>query len=164
MTDNTADETTEEGVGADEGGVFDRFEEGQTAVTGGRTLTEADVRNFAGVSGDLNHVHLDEERMQGSTFGEPIVHGMLVLSVATGLVWQRRSPEVRDAVVAFYGIDRLRFRKPVFPGDTVHVETEVIETSARPDGPGNGTVRYALDVVNQHDEVVISCETISLFE
>ena len=143
---------------------FETVEEGDTSTTGGRTITEADVVNFAGISGDFNHLHLDDVRMAESSFGERIAHGMLVLSAATGLLWQDRSQEEREALVAFYGIDRLRFRGPVFLGDRIHVETEVIETERKPDGPGTGTVRYALEVLKQDGSVAISCETVSLLE
>lgn len=145
-------------------GVFHELDVGDAMETGGRTITEADVVNFAGVSGDHNHVHLDAERMADSAFGERIAHGMLVLSVATGLIWQSRSQKVRDAVVAFYGIDRLRFRAPVFFGDRVHVESEIIEKEEQPDGPGTGTVRYDMEVKKSDGTTVISCEMLSLLE
>lgn len=163
MTDKPTGTETD-GEQDDTDGVFHRIEEGDTSVTGGRTITEADVRNFAGVSGDFNHIHLDEERMKESMFGEPIAHGMLIMSAATGLIWQHRTEAERDAVVAFYGIDDLRFEKPVYTGDTIRVEMEVIETHARSGGAGNGTVTYALEIVNQEGEVVISCEMTSLLE
>ena len=146
----------------DEPGVFADIEEGDTAVTQGRTITEADVTNFAGVSGDFNHLHTDEERMSESVFGERIAHGMLVVSAATGLLWQARSPEEREAVVAFYGIDDLRFRQPTHIGDTIRVETEVLETRAKEEGMGNGTVRNAVEIKNQRDQTVVSCEMTSL--
>ena len=146
----------------DEPGVFADIEEGDTAVTQGRTITEADVTNFAGVSGDFNHLHTDEERMSESVFGERIAHGMLVVSAATGLLWQDRTPEARDAVVAFYGIDDLRFRQPTHIGDTIRVETEVLETRAKEEGMGNGTVRNAVEIKNQRDQTVVSCEMTSL--
>ncbi|MEF8806638.1 MaoC family dehydratase [Natronomonas sp.] len=148
----------------DEPSVFHEIEEGDTDRTQGRTISEADVMNFAGVSGDFNHLHTDEERMSDSPFGERIAHGMLVLSAATGLLWQNRTPEEREAVVAFYGMDNLRFRQPVLIGDTIHVETEVVETREKEDGPGNGTVKNAVEIVNQRDETVISCEMISLLK
>lgn len=148
----------------DDAGVFHDIAVGQTRTTNGRTITEADVANFAGVSGDFNHHHTDADRMADSSFGERIAHGMLVLSVATGLIWQSRPREVRDAVVAFYGIDRLRFRAPVFLGDRVHVETEVIEKEEQPEGPGTGTVRYDLQVKKSDGTTVISCEMLSLLE
>lgn len=144
--------------------IFDNVEEGQTDTTGGRTITEADVVNFAGVSGDFNHLHLDEEAMQESMFGERIAHGMLVLSAATGLLWQARTQDERDAVVAFYGLDELRFRAPVLFGDRIHVETEVLEKREKDDGMGSGTVRYGIEVVNQDDTTVISCEMLSLVQ
>ncbi len=146
----------------EEPSVFYDIEEGDTRVTQGRTITEADVMNFAGVSGDFNHIHTDEERMQESMFGERIAHGMLAVSAATGLLWQSRTREERDAVVAFYGIDELRFRQPLYVGDTIRVETEVLETREREEGPGNGTVRFHVDVVNQRDQVVVSCQMTSL--
>jgi acyl dehydratase len=148
--------------GDDAPAVFADVEEGDTEVTQGRTITEADVTNFAGVSGDFNHLHTDGERMSESMFGERIAHGMLVVSAATGLLWQARSPEEREAVVAFYGIDDLRFRQPVYIGDTIRVETEVLETRAQEDGPGNGTVRTAVDIRTQRDQTVVSCEMTSL--
>jgi acyl dehydratase len=148
--------------GDDAPAVFADVEEGDTEVTQGRTITEADVTNFAGVSGDFNHLHTDGERMGESMFGERIGHGMLVVSAATGLLWQARSPEEREAVVAFYGIDDLRFRQPVYIGDTIRVETEVLETRAQDEGPGNGTVRTAVDIRTQRDQTVVSCEMTSL--
>ena len=147
---------------SDEPSVFGDTEEGDTDVTQGRTITEADVTNFAGVSGDFNHLHTDAERMGESMFGERIAHGMLVVSAATGLLWQARSPEEREAVVAFYGIDDLRFRQPTYVGDTVRVETEVLETRPTDEGPGNGTVQTAVEVRNQRDQTVVSCEMTTL--
>ena len=144
--------------------VFEDVEEGDTDVTQGRTITEADVTNFAGVSGDFNHLHTDAERMNESMFGERIAHGMLVVSAATGLLWQARSPEEREAVVAFYGIDDLRFRHPTYVGDTIRVETEVLETRRKDEGPGNGTVRTEIEVKDQHDQTVVSCEMTTLIQ
>lgn len=142
--------------------VFRTIEVGDSYTTGGRTITEADVMNFAGVSGDFNHIHTDAERMNGTGFGERIAHGMLVLSVATGLIWQTRNETEREAVVAFYGIDSLRFVAPTFIGDTVHVAAEVVDTEARDHPVGNGVVRYAIDVGNQRGETVLTCEMLSL--
>jgi len=122
------------------------------------------VVNFAGVSGDFNHHHTDAVRMHDSTYGERIAHGMLVLSVATGLIWQDRSDAEKEAVVAFYGIDRLRFLAPTFIGDRVHVELEVTEKTERERGPGTGTIRYDCEVISDREGPVIACELISLLE
>lgn len=144
--------------------VFERIDEGDMYETRGRTLTEADVVNFAGVSGDFNHLHLNADLMADSEFGERIVHGTLVFSVATGMIWQSRSEAERDAVVAFYGVDNLRFRAPVFIGDTIHVEAEVTEKRERDQGPGRGIVRYLVEVKNQDSAVALSCEMLSLLQ
>jgi len=145
-----------------EASVFHDIEVGRTVRTQGRTVTESDLTNFAGVSGDFNHLHTDEERMGDSMFGERIAHGMFVFSAATGLIWQARSPEERASVVAFYGIDRVRFRAPVFVGDTIHVELEVIGKEEHEDGPGTGVIAYDLEVRNGEGTTVLSCEMRSL--
>lgn len=143
-------------------GVYEELAVGDANSTGGRTLTEADVANFAGVSGDFNHLHTDAEAMADSEFGERIVHGALVFSVMTGLLWQTRDERERESVVAFYGVDRLRFVEPVFIGDTVHIEYEVLDKEPRDHPVARGTVRYGVEVVNQHDETVLACEMLSL--
>lgn len=154
--------TGRDGDGGSEPDVFESVEVGDSYTTGGRTITEADVVNFAGVSGDFNHIHTDAERMRKSEFGGRIAHGMLVLSIATGLIWQTRSEAERDAVVAFYGIDSLRFVAPTFVDDTIHLDVEVIDTEPRDHPVGNGVVRYAIGVRNQRDETVLACEMLSL--
>ena len=141
---------------------FETVEIGEQRETKGRTITEADVVNFAGVSGDFNHLHTDAETMADSGFGERIAHGMLVFSVATGLLWQSRSEKERDAVVAFYGIDEVRFVGPTFIGDTIHVEIEVLEKERRDHPVATGVVRYDIDVVTQAGDTVLSCEMLSL--
>jgi acyl dehydratase len=141
---------------------FESVEEGETGETARRTVTEADVMNFAGVSGDFNHHHTDEERMKGTEYGERIVHGAFVFAVMTGLLWQSRTPEERDDVVAFYGVDSLRFAAPTFIGDTIHVETEVLERVERDHPRASGTVRYDAVVLTQNDRTVLSCELLSL--
>lgn len=160
--DADADASGGGGDGDGDSGVFETIAVGDSYTTGGRTITAADISNFAGVSGDFNHIHTDAERMRETEFGEPIAHGMLVLSVATGLIWQTRSEAERDAVVAFYGIDSLRFVAPTFAGDTIHLEVEVAETVSRDHPVGNGVVRYAIDVRNQREETVLACEMLSL--
>lgn len=168
MSDDTTDDDVDDGGRdatddeEDEAAVYHDIEEGDVTTTAGRTITEADVVNFAGVSGDFNHLHLDEEAMGESTFGERIAHGMLVLSAATGLLWQNRTPEERDAVVAFYGMDEVRFRGPVFFGDRIHVEVEVLSKRESDADVGTGTIEYAVEVKKQDGSTVVSCEMLSL--
>ena len=142
--------------------IYHNTEEGDTDTTGGWTITEADIANFAGVSGDFNHLHMDEEAMADSMFGERIAHGMLVFSAATGLLWQNRTPDERDAVVAFYGVDDLRFRGPVFAGDTIHVEAEVVEKRESDNPQATGTINYEVEVVKGDGSTAISCSMLSL--
>jgi acyl dehydratase len=144
---------------------FETVEVGQTDETEGRTITEADVVNFAGVSGDFNHLHMDAERMADSQFGERIVHGTLVFSIATGLLWQSRPAEEREHLVAFYGIDNLRFVQPAFIGETIHVETEVTEKRPKPDHPvANGVLHTEAEIKKSNNSPVITCEFLSLFQ
>lgn len=110
---------------------FEDYQVGQRWVTRGRTITEADVVNFAGLSGDFFPLHVDEDYARRTRFGRRVAHGFLVLSVASGLV-----PASPEAVEALYGLDRVRFVAPVFIGDTVRVELEVTELRPRPDGSG----------------------------
>lgn len=132
---------------------------GDSLTTQSRTITEADVVNYAGVSGDFNYLHTDAESMAESPFGERIAHGGLVFSIMTGLLWQARG---EDDVAAFYGVDRLRFVAPVFVGDTLRVESEVVEVEET-DHPGaEGKVRQQVEVLNQDDDVVLSCEALAL--
>jgi acyl dehydratase len=143
-------------------GGFETVAVGDAYETRGRTLTEADVVNFAGVSGDFNHLHTDAEAMADSEFGERVAHGALVFSVLTGLIWQSRSDAEREAIVAFYGVDRLRFVQPAFIGETIHAEVEVLDTEPRDHPVATGVVRQRVDAVNQHDETLLSCEFLLL--
>lgn len=143
-------------------GGYDAVEVGEGSTTGGRTITEADVTNFAGVSGDFNHLHTDAAAMADTAFGARIAHGALVFAVTTGLLWQDRDEAEREHVVAFYGVDRLRFVNPCFIGDTVHVEYEVLEKEPRDHPVATGLVRYEVVALNQDEETVLACEFLSL--
>jgi 3-hydroxybutyryl-CoA dehydratase len=130
---------------------FEDFVVGVEHVTRGRTITEADVMNFAGLSGDFIELHTNEEYARQSSFGRRIAHGMLTLSISTGLM--TRMNLVTDTVVAFYGIDKLRFVKPVFIGDTIHVKKTVMDTAAK--GGVSGVVTFDTRVLNQKNEAVL---------
>jgi len=144
--------------------MFENATVGTSETTQGRTITEADVMNFAGVSGDFNHVHTDAEAMADSPYGERIVHGALVFSALTGLLWQSRSARERDAVVAFYGVDRLRFRAPTYIGDTLHAELELVEKTERDHPTAAGVLAYDAEMVKSDGTVVLSCEMKSMVE
>ena len=130
---------------------FDDYAIDETSTTQSRTITEADIVAFAGLSGDFNELHMSEEWAKDGPFGRRIAHGALVFSVSTGLTVQAGG--YSDAIIAFYGIDRLRFVKPVFIGDTIRVKKKVIELTARDDV--RGIVAFETIVVNQNEEAVI---------
>ena len=130
---------------------FEDFSVGQKTITRTRTVTEADVVGFAGLSGDFVELHMSEQFAASGPFGRRIAHGLLVLSMSSGLTVQMN--RTTETVIAFYGIDRLRFVKPVFIGDTIHVEKEVV--SAESKGPGRGVVTFNTKVLNQNGEPVL---------
>lgn len=101
---------------------FEEYQIGETWTSRARTITESDLVLFSAFSGDWYPLHTDKEWAAQSVFGQRIAHGMLVLSVGTGLT--RMDPGV---IVAFYGIDSVRFTSPTFIGDTLHVELEIVD-------------------------------------
>ncbi len=131
---------------------FEEFQIGDRVVSAGRTVTEADIVNFAALSGDYNQIHTDAEFSKTTPFGQRVAHGLLVLSIASGLVNQLGLLE--GTVIAFRDLT-WKFSKPVFIGDTVHVVSTVVELKplAR---LGGGSVVLKLQVVKQRDEVVAS--------
>jgi len=130
---------------------FDEFEAGQRIITAARTITEGDVVSFAGLTGDFNQIHIDAEFSQNSPFGQRVAHGLLVLSISMGLVVQTGVME--GTVLAFREIQEWKFSKPVFLGDTLHVELIVLETKEIP-RLGGGSVLIEAKVINQRAEIV----------
>ena len=129
---------------------FEEFFVGQKVTTVGRTVTEYDVMTFAGLSGDYNQIHTDAEFSKGTQIGQRIAHGILGLSIASGLAM--RTGILEGTVIVFREITEWKFVKPVYINDTIHVELEVKETKALP-RIGGGGVTIELEVKNQKDEV-----------
>jgi acyl dehydratase len=130
---------------------YEDFTAGVEHVTRGRTITESDVVNFAGLSGDFVELHTNEEYARQSPFGKRIAHGLLTLSISSGLMVQMNL--ITDTVLAFYGIDKLRFVKPVFIGDTIHVRKKVVDAMAK--SSEMGVVTFETTVLNQNGETVL---------
>jgi 3-hydroxybutyryl-CoA dehydratase len=130
---------------------FEDFEIDTSAESVGRTITEADVAAFAALSGDYNPIHTDEEYARRSAFGRRIAHGALIFSVSTGLAMRMSPPN--EALVAFLGIDSLRFTRPVFLGDTIRLRTRVAGKEQR--DPKRGIVTFENTVLNQRDQTVL---------
>ncbi|CAG0945838.1 3-hydroxybutyryl-CoA dehydratase [Anaerolineae bacterium] len=132
------------------GKYFEEFEIGLEIESQGRTITEADLVNFSGVSGDYNPIHTDAEFSKATPFGERIAHGMLVLSVATGLGMQLGFLD--GTVIAFTGLE-WKFRGVVKIGDTVRMIVKVAKAKAMK-AAGGGFVVFDARVLNQRNEVV----------
>lgn len=126
---------------------------GDKDKTAGRTITEADIVNFAGLSGDFNPIHIDAQFAEKTFFKKRIAHGILIFSVASGLFTQcKMNIAMKENVIALMQID-WRFAKPVFIGDTIHLQVEVIEKKET-SKTDRGIVIIKRTVVNQNDEVV----------
>jgi acyl dehydratase len=128
---------------------FEEFEVGDQAESVGRTITETDIVNFAALSGDWNRIHTDAEYSKQQMFGKRIAHGLLVLSVASGLAV--RMGFMEETVQAFMGL-QWDFRKPVFIGDTVHLRATIKDKKAMK-RLGGGVVLFKMEVINQDGEV-----------
>ena len=142
------------------GRYFEAFAEGQMIVTAGRTITEGDIVRFAGLSGDYNQIHTDAQYAEKGMFGERIAHGLLVLSIASGLAVQ--TGIIEGTVLAFREVE-WKFSRPVMIGDTIHVRIEVVETKALP-RLGGGNVTMKVGVLNQEDAIVQRGRWIMLVE
>lgn len=127
---------------------FEEFAVGQTFTSRGRTITEADIVHFAGISGDYNPLHMDAEYAKNTQFGQRIAHGMLGLSVATGLAYSMGFLD--GTVIAFTGLD-WKFRAAIYIGDTIKVEAKVAELKEAK-RLGGGFVTIDLKVINQRGE------------
>lgn len=112
-----------------------------------RTITETDVVNFASMTGDFNPLHVDQEFAESTPYGQRVAHGLLGLSWVAGLA--SRHPHVNTA--AFVGVRNWEFLRPLFFGDTVYVETTILEKTEH--GRRAGKVKWNLKLINQRDEV-----------
>ena len=133
------------------GRYFEEFTVGDQIVTTARTVTEADIVAFAGLSGDFNQIHVDAEFARDTPFGARVAHGLLGLSIASGLAVQTGFME--QTVLAFRQVDEWKFSAPIFIGDTIHVKLEVVEAKAIP-RLGGGSLGLTMEVKNQKGETV----------
>lgn len=135
---------------------LDEIAVGDTSVSRQRTITETDIVSFAMFTGDWHPIHTVVPYAEAEPrFGQRIAHGALVISVALGLVefWPQ-------AMLAFYGFDRLRFVHPTHIGDTLRVETEVLDIRRREDR--TGVVTYRFVVLNDKDEQLCVADLLAL--
>ena len=116
-----------------------------------RTVTEADIVAFAGLSGDYNPLHVNEEYCKTTIFGGRIAHGPLVYAIAAGLLFQLHLYD--DTLIAFLGFENLKFTKPVKPGDTIRARIKVLE-KRESSNADRGVMKRQLQVLTQRGEVV----------
>lgn len=135
---------------APRGMYFEEFETGLEILTAARTITETDIVNFAGLSGDFNFIHTNAEAAKETQFGQRVAHGMLVASIATGLAVQQGF--IDGTTLAFRELT-WKFTKPVFIGDTIHTRIKITETKPM-SKLGGGLVNFEARVLNQNEEVV----------
>jgi acyl dehydratase len=138
---------------------FDDVAIGQTWESLGRTITEADIVNFAGLSGDFNPIHTDHEFASGTPFRRPIAHGLLVFSVGSGL--GIFAPPMRT--LAILEIKEWRFHEPVYIGDTLRVRSEVLHKQPRGRGR-RGVITWRREIMKQDRKLAQEGITLTLVE
>ncbi|MBK1778486.1 MAG: phenylacetic acid degradation bifunctional protein PaaZ, partial [Escherichia coli] len=133
---------------------FEELQPGDSLLTPRRTMTEADIVNFACLSGDRFYAHMDKIAAAESIFGERVVHGYFVLSAAAGLFVDAGV----GPVIANYGLESLRFIEPVKPGDTIQVrltcKRKTLKKQRSAEEKPTGVVEWAVEVFNQHQTPV----------
>ena len=130
---------------------WEEWEVGAEFESPARTVTEADIVAFAGLSGDYNPLHVNEEYCKTTIFGGRIAHGPLVYAIAAGLLFQLHLYD--DTLIAFLGFENLKFTRPVKPGDTIRARIKVLE-KRKTSNADRGVMKRQLQVLNQRGEVV----------
>lgn len=131
---------------------FEDFEVGDVLVSAGRTITETDIVNFAGLSGDFTQLHTNAEFARQDLFGQRVAHGLLGLAVASGLMAQLGF--VDGTVLAFRELN-WKFSAPIYIGDTIHAQVTVAERKSVPRLKG-GVINFDVQVINQAAKLVQS--------
>jgi acyl dehydratase len=119
----------------------------------GRTITDADLVAFAGLTGDYSELHTSEVYARASQFGRRVAHGMLGLAYAHGLMWARTG-ELRETAIAFLGISDWKFTGPIFVGDTIFVDYRIAELRDSKSKPTQAIAIFDVEVVTHDDRVV----------
>ncbi len=140
---------------------FEQFEIGQKVTTPGRTISEADIMAFAGVSGDFNSIHTDAVYAATTPFEARVAHGLLILGIVSGLAF--RTGFMEGTVIAFREIREWKFSQPVFIGDTIYADMEVVEKKALT-GLGGGSITLEINVKNQDETTIMRGKWITLMQ
>lgn len=119
----------------------------------GRTIGEADLMGFAGLTGDFSELHTSDVYGKASQFGRRVAHGMLGLAYAHGLMWARTG-ELRETAIAFLGITDWKFVNPIFIGDTIFVNYWIIEIRDSKSRPNQAIATFEVELVDQNGKVL----------
>ncbi|CAM5222606.1 Acyl dehydratase OS=Castellaniella defragrans OX=75697 GN=HNR28_003417 PE=4 SV=1 [Castellaniella defragrans] len=132
---------------------YDNLFVGMRFRSPGRTITDADLVGFAGLTGDFSELHTSDVYAKNSEFGQRVAHGMLGLAYAHGLMWARTG-ELRETAIAFLGISDWRFAAPIFVGDTIFVNYILSELRDSKSRPNQAIASFEVELVNQDEHVV----------
>src|SRR6476660_5486181 len=132
---------------------YDDLRVGMEFRSPGRTITDADLVAFAGLTGDYSELHTSDVYARNSQFGRRVAHGMLGLAYAHGLMWPRTG-ELRETAIAFLGIAEWKFVGPIFIGDTIFVNYQISELRDSQSRPTQAIAVFDVSVVNQDDTIV----------
>ena len=135
------------------GYAYEDLHVGMTFRSPGRTITDADLVAFAGLTGDYSELHTSDVYAKNSQFGRRVAHGMLGLAYAHGLMWARTG-ELRDTAIAFLGISDWKFVGPIYVGDTIFVNYRIAELRDSKSKPTQAVAVFDVEVVT-HDERVV---------
>ena len=133
------------------------YETGESRLSFGRTITEADIVIHAGQTGDFFPHHMDAEWMQTQPAGQRIAHGTLILSIAVGMTATDINPQAMS-----YGYDRIRFVRPVFIGDTIKAKATIADIRPHKVRKEVGLLVEDVEVTNQHEQVVLALQHLYL--
>ena len=135
---------------------YEDFKDGQKFVSKEREITNDDIQKFANLTGDFNKLHLDQEFAESAGFSGIVAHGVLTLSIAIGL-WHSLDL-TNGTILAFAGLSNVSFKAPVYPGDRIHVEAQVLSKRELASRPNAGLVRLKLTGINSRNETVLEAE------
>lgn len=141
---------------------FEDYSLGERFVSPARTITEADIVNFAALTGDWHPLHTDAEYAKNTSFGERIAHGMLTLAIGTALLFRLgEHVHLPKSFIAFYGMETVRFYSPVKIGDTIHCEMEITALDVKDDSRGVITSLYKIRNQRNEDVVVFTARALA---
>ncbi len=135
---------------------YEDFTEEQKFISKEREITNDDIQKFADLTGDFNKLHFDQEFAESAGFRGIVAHGVLTLSVAIGL-WHSLDL-TNGTVLAFAGLNSVSFRVPVYPGDRIHLEAQVLSKRELVSRPHAGLVRIKLSGISSRKETVLEAE------